>query len=99
MREIRTFELEHGEPAVVWEIPRPLVLTVTAGELWLTIEGDADDYWIAAGEPFSLPAQARAWISAGRDGARFAVASTRPHAPRGDAHRSRAWMPRWLQTA
>jgi len=52
MREIRTFELEHGEPASAWRVAQPLAVNVLAGELWLTVEGDADDYWLAAGESF-----------------------------------------------
>ncbi len=43
MREIRTFELEHDEPAAAWRVSQPLVLSVMAGEVWLTVEGNADD--------------------------------------------------------
>ena len=70
MREIRTFELEHGEPASAWRVAQPLAVNVLAGELWLTVEGDAEDYWLAAGESFELKRGALAWLSAGRDGVR-----------------------------
>jgi len=60
MREIRTFELEHGEPATAWRVAQPLNLKVTTGEVWLTLEGDAEDYWLAADESFELPRGARA---------------------------------------
>jgi quercetin dioxygenase-like cupin family protein len=39
MREIRTFELDHGEPATAWRVARPLTLQVMAGQVWLTVEG------------------------------------------------------------
>jgi quercetin dioxygenase-like cupin family protein len=75
MREIREFEMEHDEPATAWRIVRPLVVMVTTGQLWLTLEHDAEDYWLEAGQSFVLPAGARAWVSAGRDGARVNVTS------------------------
>jgi hypothetical protein len=33
MREIRTFELDHGEPATAWRVARPLTLQVMARPL------------------------------------------------------------------
>ncbi|MGH8781412.1 DUF2917 domain-containing protein [Paraburkholderia sp.] len=105
MREIRTFELEHGEPAAAWRAAQPLVVKVMAGEIWLTVEGDAEDYWLASGESFRLPRGAMAWISAGRNGARVALAfeeaSVRVPA-RSRLVGARAlpgWFPRWLRTA
>ncbi|TKC82925.1 DUF2917 domain-containing protein [Trinickia terrae] len=101
MREIRTFELEYGEPATAWQIDRPGVLTVTEGEIWLTVEGDSEDYWLAAGERFALPEGARAWVSAGRGGARFslAFASAGRGVAAAVAPAVRNWMPRWLNLA
>ncbi|MBP0591312.1 DUF2917 domain-containing protein [Paraburkholderia sp. LEh10] len=103
MREIRTFELEHGEPASAWRVAQPLTVNVLAGELWLTVEGDAEDYWLAAGESFELKRGAIAWLSAGQDGARLSLAVTggastevrvqRQYTPRW------TWMPRWLLAA
>lgn len=110
MREIRTFELEHGEPATAWRVDQPLLVDVMAGQVWLTVEGDAEDYWLAAGESFELQRGAVAWMSAGRDGARLSLAmvsgsreslptrqtSLRPlQSGRVSAWMS-AWMPRWL---
>ncbi|CAG9236139.1 conserved hypothetical protein [Paraburkholderia tropica] len=74
MREIRIFELEHGEPAESWRLAQAMQLQVSEGELWLTIGGDADDYWLRAGESISLAAGTRVWLSAGREGARFVLA-------------------------
>lgn len=75
MREVRIFELEQGEPAAAWRVARPSIFKVIAGEIWLTIEGDSEDYWLAAGGSIELPRRAVAWISAGQAGARFALAS------------------------
>jgi quercetin dioxygenase-like cupin family protein len=103
MREIRTFELEHGEPAAAWRAAQPLVLQVMAGELWLTVEGDSEDYWLSAGETFELSDGALAWVSAGQRGARLALAFVSGRASERPAVRAAraapwSWVPRWLQT-
>lgn len=98
MREVRVFELEHGEPAAAWRAARPSNFKVVAGEVWLTIEGDSEDHWLATGESIELPRRAVAWISAGRTGARFALASgaerAAPKPPFGLPVLSR--LPRWF---
>jgi quercetin dioxygenase-like cupin family protein len=73
MREIRTFDIQYDEPATAWRVARPLVVEVAHGVLWLTIEGDAEDYWLDAGQSFLLPAGAKAWIGAGRGDVRLTV--------------------------
>jgi len=106
MREIRTFELEHGEPATAWRVAQPLVLKVMAGEIWLTVEGDSEDYWLAAGETFELSRGSRAWVGAGRRSARlalmFAGCEKRVRTLAASRSRSRPfwrdWLPRWLNT-
>jgi quercetin dioxygenase-like cupin family protein len=75
MREVRIFELEHGEPVAAWRVARPSTFKVISGEIWLTIEGHGEDHWLATGESVELPRRAVAWISAGQAGARFALAS------------------------
>jgi quercetin dioxygenase-like cupin family protein len=103
MREIRTFELEHGEPASAWRVAQPLAVNVLAGELWLTVEGDAEDYWLAAGESFELKRGVVAWLSAGRDGVRLSLTVASGPSDTVRVERRRAprwtWMPRWLLTA
>ncbi|MGF6755426.1 DUF2917 domain-containing protein [Paraburkholderia sp. GAS42] len=111
MREIRTFELQHDEPAAAWRVARPLILKVMAGEIWITLDGDPEDYWLAAGETFELPRGARAWVSAGPGNARvaltFAGCELRERTLSADASRLfrlsrrslRAWMPRWFPAA
>ena len=105
MREIRTFELDHGEPAAAWRVTQALTLQVMAGEVWLTVQGDLRDYWLSAGETFDLKRGEQAWVSAGPGCARLALAfasgsegvQIRPAATR--AWQSvRSLMPRWLQT-
>ena len=55
MREVRIFELEHGEPAAAWRVARPSTFKVISGEIWLTVEGDSEDHWLATGESVELP--------------------------------------------
>lgn len=74
MREIRTYAFEQGEPAIAWRTTRPVRLIVTAGEVWLTVEGRVDDYWLAPGQPFELPPGVRVWIGAGRGDAQVELA-------------------------
>ena len=101
MREVRIFELEHGEPAAAWRVARPSIFKVISGEIWLTVEGDSEDHWLATGESIELPRKAVAWISAGQAGARFALASgsgrpantTKPGLPVFN------WLPRWFGAA
>jgi quercetin dioxygenase-like cupin family protein len=106
MREIRTFELDHGEPAAAWRVTQALTLQVMAGEVWLTVQGDLRDYWLSAGETFELNRGERAWVSAGPGGARLALAFGRgTHAAQVRSaakcpRPSSVWslVPRWLQT-
>ncbi|EEA02145.1 conserved hypothetical protein [Burkholderia sp. H160] len=74
MREVRVFELEHGEPATSWRVARPSIFKVISGNVWLTVEGEHEDHWLAAGESIELARGSVAWISAGEEGARFALA-------------------------
>jgi hypothetical protein len=74
MREIRIFELEHGEPVETWRLAQAMQLHVSEGELWLTIAGDAGDYWLRAGESIDLIAGVCVHVSAGGEGARFVLA-------------------------
>jgi quercetin dioxygenase-like cupin family protein len=77
MREIRTFELDHGEPPAAWRVTQALELKVMAGEVWLTVQGDLRDYWLSSGETFELKRGDRAWVSAGANGARLTLAELR----------------------
>ncbi|MGN6667776.1 MAG: DUF2917 domain-containing protein [Trinickia sp.] len=104
MREIRTFEMGYDEPATAWRVDRAIVVEVAHGALWLTIEGDAEDYWLEPGQSFLLPAGARAWIGSGRGDVRLAVTSAVPRADAADkAALARPRLPvstsRWRQAA
>ena len=50
MREIRTLEQEPHDAPACWLIDRPHTLTVCRGAVWLTIEGESEDWWLRAGE-------------------------------------------------
>jgi quercetin dioxygenase-like cupin family protein len=75
MREVRIFELEQGEPVMAWRVARPSLFKVISGNIWLTVEGDHADHWLAAGQSIELARGSVAWVSAGQEGARFALAS------------------------
>ncbi|MBB5419053.1 DUF2917 domain-containing protein [Paraburkholderia atlantica] len=75
MREVRVFELEHGEPVTAWRVARPSIFKMISGKVWLTVEGEHEDHWLAAGQSIELARGSVAWVSAGREGARFALAS------------------------
>jgi quercetin dioxygenase-like cupin family protein len=98
MREVRIFELEHDEPTAAWRVAHPSTVEVISGEIWLTVAGDSEDYWLATGESIELPRRAVAWISSGQDGARFALASGSERGTTGFAPGLpvREWLPRWL---
>lgn len=81
MREIRTFEMEEHEPATVWRVGSPLMINVTAGQLWVTIEHDSEDYWIEAGQSFELPPGVRAWVGASRGTVRMTVTHAKRRQP------------------
>ena len=101
MREVRLFELEQGEPTAAWRVARPSVFKVISGEIWLTVEGDSEDYWLATGQSIDLARGAVAWVSAGQAGARFAVASGSERATVRPSHGLPVLrrLPRWLGVA
>lgn len=101
MREVRIFELEHGEPAAAWRVARPSIFKVISGEIWLTVEGDNEDHWLATGQAIELPRKAVAWVSAGQTGARFALASGSERAAASPVLHLPVlrWLPRWLGVA
>lgn len=39
------------------QLEQAQVLQVDTGRVWLTVEGQADDYWLQAGETCTLPAK------------------------------------------
>ncbi|SAK75706.1 hypothetical protein AWB81_03593 [Caballeronia arationis] len=86
MREIRIYELDRRDVPTGWFIDRPQTLKVTHGQLWVTVEGDADDIWLRAGEAIELQPYSTIWVSASEEGGRFSMASV--SAPR------KAWLER-----
>lgn len=112
MREIRTFEMGYDEPAAVWRVEQPLIVEVAHGTLWLTLEGDAEDYWLDPGQSFLLPVGAKAWIGSGRGDVRLTVrgagarnpayesaALLRPSIEPSHGRSARMSTPRWRQAA
>ncbi|SPB16156.1 hypothetical protein NOV72_03357 [Caballeronia novacaledonica] len=95
MREIRTFELDRRDAPTRWVIDRPQTLRVTRGQVWLTMEGAADDYWLDAGSSVELKPYTTIWVSGTEDASWFSLASD---STRGGARKlgdmARAWFAR-----
>ena len=49
------------------------VVMALEGRVWMTVEGDAEDYWLEPGEALPLAPGERARISGWREGVRFEV--------------------------
>jgi quercetin dioxygenase-like cupin family protein len=71
--EIRHFELDPGV-CVAHRNQHASRITVASGTLWVTLEGDAVDYWLRAGDSLMIAPQQRLWLSAETDAARFGIA-------------------------
>jgi hypothetical protein len=98
MREIRTFELDRRDAPTRWVIDRPQTLRVTRGQIWLTIEGEADDFWLQAGASVELKPYTTIWVSGTKEASWFSLASDSTHAgPRSLASLARAWFARRAQ--
>jgi hypothetical protein len=63
MREIRTLELAQSDATTCWVLDQTKTVRVCEGLLWLTVEGDAEDRWLAAGDSIELTAKSVVWIS------------------------------------
>ena len=81
MREIRTLEQEPHDAPACWLIDRPHTLTVCRGTVWLTIEGESDDWWLREGETLELAPRSKVWISASGSISRFVLASAPVFSP------------------
>ncbi len=74
MQELRDFELDRAGTPVSWHARPGQRIVARAGHIWLTVEGQRSDVWLAPGQSFDLPDGAWVWISADAPGARFTVA-------------------------
>ena len=64
MHRIENFELSTSR-VVAFQASAGTVIRVTAGRLWLTVQGQPADVWLQAGESWSVPgANAVLWLSA-----------------------------------
>ncbi|HTJ95436.1 MAG TPA: DUF2917 domain-containing protein [Pararobbsia sp.] len=85
MDELRTFELDETHIAQALTLGRAATISAVSGPIWVTIEGEADDIWLCAGQRIKVPAGRRVWLSADHEGARFTV----------QAHGLRLQQDRW----
>jgi len=74
------------------------VLTVRVGCVWLTVERDAADYWLAPGDALPLAAGERAWIGGWDDAVCCELAPlVEPDEGDGMLAAVRACVKRWLR--
>ncbi|CAM2143394.1 DUF2917 domain-containing protein [Pararobbsia alpina] len=73
MDELRTFELDEPHLAQALTLARATTISAVTGPIWVTIEGEADDIWLYAGQRIKVPGGRRVWLSGDHDGARFTV--------------------------
>ncbi|WP_322046221.1 DUF2917 domain-containing protein [Paraburkholderia sp. J67] len=71
------------------------VVRVLEGRVLMTVEGDAQDYWLAPGEALPFAPGERVWIGGWDEAVRCAVSV--PQAPWSDSRLLawRAWLARW----
>lgn len=82
MREIRTLELNKSDATTCWVINQAKTLRVCEGILWLTIEGDAEDRWLVAGDSIELAAGITVWLDSQTLDTRLTLASAPAEAKR-----------------
>jgi hypothetical protein len=87
MDELRTFELDEPRIAQALTFGRAATIRAVTGPIWVTVEGEADDVWLEAGQQIKVARGKRVWLSADVDGARFTVR----------AHRPRVGVERWTR--
>ena len=63
MRQIQHYELD-AQQCELFETTVKTIVSIEAGVLWLTIEGEATDHWLVAGESIEIGASRRLWLSA-----------------------------------
>lgn len=64
MYQIENFELNKSS-VVGFQLKTGCLIRVTAGRLWLTLQGQPGDVWLQAGECWTMPAvNATVWLSA-----------------------------------
>lgn len=62
-----------------FQMPYSNLLQVQSGRVWLTVEGDAQDYWIGAGEQMQLPRGRKVVMEAAKGPARLVLTPLNSH--------------------
>jgi hypothetical protein len=73
MNAMQTIVLDSGASRAL-RVAYDSFLIVRAGGVWLTLEGDAADYWLAPGDRFPLFAGVAAWIGGWKETVRCELA-------------------------
>lgn len=86
-----TTRLPPGQALTLAAARTPRRLVVTAGRLWLTVPGSADDHWLQAGQGLTLAA-GQAAVVEGWPEAAFQLLQPAPLG-RTEARPTRGWQP------
>lgn len=98
MTELFTTRLPPGQALTLAAARAPRRLVVTAGRLWLTVDGSADDHWLAAGQGLTLAAGQAAVVEGGPEAA-FQLLQPAAAPARGPARAARGWRLAWAVPA
>lgn len=74
MQELKDFQLDGSGRPVGWRAGPDQSIVVREGRVWLTVEGEARDVWLAPGDHHALPEGGMVWLSGEAPGARFTLA-------------------------
>lgn len=67
------FHLETPQQTLALHLAAGDVVQVTQGSIWLTLEGHRRDVWLKTHDQWTVPLNAKAWISAEAGAAAFSV--------------------------
>lgn len=76
MRQIQHYQFD-ARHCALFETRSRTTLVVARGRLWVTIEGERADHWLAAGDTLDVAARQRVWLGAQDTPARLRVLQDR----------------------
>ncbi len=65
-----------GRACMTQSSPHDLVITIMAGTVWVTVDGDARDHLLVSGESLALPARKQAVLQALKGAASILIATS-----------------------
>ncbi|MES2583621.1 MAG: DUF2917 domain-containing protein [Pseudomonadota bacterium] len=69
----QNFQLDTPQQTLALRLAAGAMVQVSRGRIWLTLEGHSRDVWLKAQDRWTVPLDAKVWISAEAGVAAFAV--------------------------